>query len=340
MITPRGLSSTAEPDPRARGADSRPGTLRPVEPVRSSAELATAGAASPPPAYLKARAEFAYRFLSGEGLEIGALNRRLPVPVWATARNVDRLPTDELRRAYPELEGLDLATVDLVDDGERLETIKSGSQDFIVANHFLEHTEDPIGTIAIHLGKLKPGGILFYAVPDKRYTFDHRREATTIEHIVRDHEEGPEWSRHAHYDEYGAAVLGDESEREAPDFAERAERFSRELEGSKVSIHTHAFTAASFLALLLECRRRLDDGFDLDAFARHEEEVVAVLRKAGADPAPAAPAQTAFELATEGDRLRTQVDQLERELDRLKTSSSWRVTEPLRAAKARLGGRR
>jgi SAM-dependent methyltransferase len=311
-----------------------------VDHVQSSAELATAGAATPPPAYLDVRAEFAYRFLRGKGLEIGALNRRLPVPAWATARNVDRLPTDELRAAYPELERLDLTPVDVVDDGERLGTIEADSQDFIVANHFLEHTEDPIGTISIHLGKLKPGGILFYAVPDKRYTFDHRREVTTVEHIVRDHEEGPEWSRRGHYDEYGAAVLGGETEREAADFAEQAERYARELEISQASIHAHTFTAASFLALLLECRRRLDDGFEVEAFARHKEEVVAVLRRAGADPAPAATAGTAAELAAEAERLRTQVGQLERELGRLKTSSSWRVTEPLRAAKARLGGRR
>jgi predicted SAM-dependent methyltransferase len=318
-----------------------------VDQVRSSAELATAGAASPPPAYLEARAEFAYRFLRGEGLEIGALNRRLLVPAWATTRNVDRLPTDELRAAYPELARLDLATVDVVDDGERLETIEADSQDFIVANHFLEHTEDPIGTIAIHLGKLKPGGILFYAVPDKRYTFDHRREVTTVEHIVRDHEEGPEWSRREHYDEYGAAVLGGEEDRGAQDFAERAESYARELEASQASIHAHTFTAASFLALLLKCRERLDDGFEIEAFARHEEEAVAVLRKAGGNPEPVAPAETAPELAVEIDRLGSRLAQIEveraqvaRELQRIKQSSSWRVTEPLRAAKARLGGRR
>jgi hypothetical protein len=163
---------------------------------------------------------------------------------------------------------------------------------------------------------------------------------TTVEHIVRDHEEGPEWSRREHYDEYGAAVLGDEGEREAPDFEERAERFARELEASAVSIHAHTFTAASFLALLLECRERSEGAFEVEAFARHEAEAVAVLRKSGADPAPAAPAASAPELAAEADRLRAQIAQLERELRGLKASSSWRVTEPLRAARARLGGRR
>ena len=310
-----------------------------VESVQSSAELATAGAAEPPPAYLDARAEFAYRFLAGEGLEIGALNRRLPLPAWATAKNVDRLATTELRETYRELAGTELTEVDVVDDGERLETIAAGSQDFIVANHFLEHTDDPIGTIETHLSKLKPGGILFYAVPDKRFTFDHRREVTTVEHIVHDHEEGPEWSRREHYDEYAAAVLGGQGEREAPDFAERAEKFARELEATQTSIHAHTFSATSFLALLVECRRRFDEGIEIEAFARHGAEVIAVLRKSGAAPTPAAPVQAAPEVAAEVDRLRAQTAQLERELRQLKASSSWRVTEPLRAAKARLSGR-
>lgn len=48
------------------------------------------------------------------------------------------------------------------------------------------------------------------------------------------------------------------------------------------------------------------------------------------------------ELTAEVASLRSQVARLEgaaRELERVKRSNSWRVTEPLRAAKARLAGR-
>ena len=69
-------------------------------------------------------------------------SRRTP-----SVRYVDRMWTDELRREYPELANWDLTQVDVVDDGEKLATIADESQDFIVANHFLEHTEDPVGTI-------------------------------------------------------------------------------------------------------------------------------------------------------------------------------------------------
>ena len=39
-------------------------------------------------------------------------------------------------------------------------------------------------------------------VPDKRYTFDIDRPLTTLDHLIRDYKEGPEWSRLGHYEEY------------------------------------------------------------------------------------------------------------------------------------------
>ncbi|HEY5332207.1 MAG TPA: methyltransferase domain-containing protein, partial [Solirubrobacterales bacterium] len=309
---------------------------------RSSAEEAAPGAAAAPPPYFEARAELAYRFLAGAGLEIGALNWPLQVPSWAVVKNVDRMTPEQLREAYPEMAELELAEVDLIDDGERLESIADDSQDFIIANHFLEHTGDPIGTIANHLAKLKSGGVLFYAVPDKRYTFDFRRESTPLEHIVRDHEQGPAASRRGHFDEWGRLVVGTEADREDPAWPERAEEVARELEAEDFSIHTHSWTDATFLELLLHCRCSFDEAFEIEVAARRELEIVVILRKAGADPAPAAPAQTTPELAAEAEELRAQVARLGRELAQtgrelrqIQQSSSWRVTEPLRAAKAR-----
>ena len=129
----------------------------------------------PAPVFLDARREFAERFLAGEGLEIGALHLPLRTPAGARVRYVDRMSVEDLRAEYAELEDWKLTPVDVIDNGELLSTIPESSQDFIIANHFLEHCEDPIRTIETHLGKLRPGGVLFYAVPDKRYTFDSRR---------------------------------------------------------------------------------------------------------------------------------------------------------------------
>jgi SAM-dependent methyltransferase len=249
--------------------------------LRGKEATAQAGPADAPPVYLDARAEFAARYLFGEGLEIGPLHLPLKMPPHAKPRYVDRMPVERLREEYPELAGWDLTPVDVIDDGERLATIAPESQDFVVANHFLEHCENPIGTIETHLGKLKPGGVLFYAVPDKRYTFDFRRPVVTLEHMVADYERGPEGSRREHYEEWSRLVLAEEGEPE-----ERAPARARELEEARYSIHMHAWTQAEFLEMVLECRRRLGAAFDLEAAARQGIEFVIVLRKQGPLPAP------------------------------------------------------
>ncbi|MGH2981176.1 MAG: methyltransferase domain-containing protein [Solirubrobacterales bacterium] len=250
---------------------------------RKSQREAGQGPTDPPPVYLDARVELATRFLSGEGLEIGALHAPLAVPPQARVRYVDRLAVEELRREYPELADEELVPVDVIDDGETLGTVPDGSQDFIVANHFLEHCEDPIGTIGVHLRKLKPGGILFYAVPDKRYTFDFRRPPTPLEHMVADHEDGPGHSRRGHYEEW-TRLVGEE-----PTSEEQTVREARELEAASYSIHMHVWTQAEFLQLVLHCRQRFGE-FDIEAAMRRSLELVVLLRKHG--PLPDSPPAT------------------------------------------------
>jgi len=244
-------------------------------------------AALPPvPVFLDARSVFAAGYLSGEGIEIGALHQPLAVPPQARVRYVDRMTSSDLRREYPELAQWDLTEVDIVDDGEKLATVPAESQDFIIANHFLEHTEDPVGTIETHLGKLKPGGVLFYAVPDKRFTFDFRRTPTALAHMVSDHEEGPERSRSQHYREW-AELVWEPVEGEGTATEEEKIEAGREyLEGQNYSIHMHVWTQADFLRLILTLRDRAEVGFYLEAASRVGIEFVVVLRKAGPLPAP------------------------------------------------------
>jgi SAM-dependent methyltransferase len=143
-----------------------------------------------PEPMLAARRELSERYLEGSGVELGALH----LPLWtserATVRYVDRLDVAGLRQQYPELAEHDLVNVDIVDDGEALSSIEDGQLDFIIANHMLEHTENPIGTIRNHLRKVRDNGVLYYAVPDKWAGFDRERPITPFEHLVRDDREG------------------------------------------------------------------------------------------------------------------------------------------------------
>ncbi len=92
-----------------------------------------------------------------------------------------------------------MVPLDSIDDGETLSTISDDSLDFIIANHFLEHCENPIGTIRNHLKKVKTGGILLYVIPEKTYTFDKERTLTEFNHLIDDDVVGTEISRMPYY---------------------------------------------------------------------------------------------------------------------------------------------
>ena len=113
------------------------------------------------------RSVIAETYLSGIGIEIGALHNPLKLPIRASAKYVDRLSVPDLRQQYPELASEELVEVDILADGERLETIEDSSQDFVVANHFVEHCQNPVGAVLNMLRVLKPAGILYLALPDK-----------------------------------------------------------------------------------------------------------------------------------------------------------------------------
>jgi hypothetical protein len=181
-----------------------------------------------------ARAEFAYRFLTGEGLEIGTSRRPLQVASRTRVRQVDP-------------------------GAEEAPEVAAESQDFIVDDRPIEDGEGLSTTLADHLAKLKPGGVLLLTVPDLRPLLDG------------------------------------------------------------------------------------GEGFEVEASARGEAGTLVVLRKPGAAPRPAGNPSTAPALAAELASLRSRIAGLEaasRELERVKRSNSWRVTEPLRQAKARLATRR
>lgn len=214
-------------------------------------------------------------FLSGEGIEIGGLHLPLPVPRSAHVRYVDRMPVAELRRHYPELAKENLVPIDVIDDGEKLTTFKAGSQDFIIANHFLEHAQDPIGTIKRQLAVLRPQGVLYLAVPDKRFTFDEGRPLTTVDHLIRDYTEGPEWSCESHFREW-VAIVG-QTQAEAQDAA------VRQLMEMNYSIHFHVWTAATLLEFLVALPTRFGLPFAIEAAVRNGSETICVLRRESAD---------------------------------------------------------
>ena len=217
------------------------------------------------------RHRLASQHLTGQGLEIGALHQPLQAPKRASVRYVDRFAIHQLREHYPELASYDIVEPDIIDDGETLARVGDQTQDFVIANHMIEHCEDPIGTLSSHLRVLRPGGVVYMAVPDCRLTFDRDRPLTELEHLRRDHLDGPGWSRRGHYEEW--AMFSDPVP--APEVPTRA----AELEEQRYSIHFHVWTPTTFVELLTACRAEFGLPLEIEAIVRNDHEFIVILSR-------------------------------------------------------------
>jgi len=211
-------------------------------------------------------------YLKGQGLEIGALHNPLLVPASVKVRYVDRMTVADLRRQYPELNKERLTEPDILDDGEQLSTVQDSSQDFLIANHFLEHCENPIRTVKNFLRVLKVEGILYMCIPDKRFTFDRDRPVTSFSHLERDYREGPEWSRRAHFEEWVLLM-----EKVSP--PEKARERADELMAMRYSIHYHVWTQSELLEFVQRLQTDFHLAIELELFLKLGGEVLLVLRK-------------------------------------------------------------
>jgi SAM-dependent methyltransferase len=221
---------------------------------------------------LDARKRISFRYLQGDGIEIGALHNPLPTSDHAKVKYVDRLPSLELQKHYSDLNPQQMVKIDLIDNGEILSKIPDNSLDFIIANHFLEHCENPIGTIRNHLKKIKTGGILYYAIPEKTYTFDKERSLTEFNHLIEDDTLGPTISRKNHFCEWVTFV------EKKQDPSEIDTRVSV-LMAMNYSIHYHVWDTATGFQFMYKANEYLGTSFYLLHFEKNENEIITVLQK-------------------------------------------------------------
>ncbi len=212
------------------------------------------------------------KYLKGSGIEIGALDKPMRVPKSVNVQYVDRMGLKDLLKQYPEMASKNLVQTDIIDDGEELRTIEDGTQDFVIANHFLEHCQDPIKAVINAFRVLKPGGILFVAIPDKRFTFDIARESTEFEHLLKDFRDGPEWSRKGHFEEW-VRLVGNVRD---PDIAARQ---VEELAKADYSIHYHVWTQLDILDFTINLKKKVGLDLEIELIMKNGDEIVLILSK-------------------------------------------------------------
>jgi SAM-dependent methyltransferase len=242
------------------------------------------------PSYV-ARRRTAEIYLRGEGIEIGALDHPLPVPPQAKVRYVDYISKCDSAVKHSQLILDEIVDVDYIDDGFTLSTISSGSQDFVIANHVLEHSPDPIGALSSWSRVLKPDGILFFSVPISAKSFDRGRQITTIEHLAKDHNlsRTGQWDLFhtrnlEHYDEYlSISLVTIRKNLGYPELTpdEKAEMLQMFCDEQFTDTHYHVFSVDSLKKIVSYMTTEVDLTLSIVEFIKSKGglEYIVVLRK-------------------------------------------------------------
>ncbi len=139
--------------------------------------------------------------------------------------------------------------------------------DAVVSSHNIEHQPDLVD----HLQKvekiLKPGGLYFCMIPDKRYCFDHFMAETTIADIISRHESHLKTHYLKSVVEHRALTThndpprhwdGDHGDRYSPEIShliKEALKEFKEANGNYIDVHAHFFTPDRFSEIM----RQLND---------------------------------------------------------------------------------
>ncbi len=226
-----------------------------------------------------ARIYLAQRYIKGRGIEIGPTYLPVKLPKAAKVKYLDEAPLEELYKRYPELKKLDMAPIHIVDNAEKLSKIKNRSLDFIIANHFLEHTLDPIGTIINMHNKLRNRGVLFFAIPDKRYTFDIKRPITPYKHLLDEHHAPTQEMKYRHFLEVSEYLGGLKGNLKTAKGRQRVKKRADELFENNFSIHYHVWTRPGLIEFFYNTIDRYELPLEIVAVLDNNPEAIFVLRK-------------------------------------------------------------
>jgi hypothetical protein len=128
------------------------------------------------------------------GLEIGpSFAPVCPKSAGFRVETIDHLDQEDLRKKYAS-HGVDISAIEAVDyvwRGENYRTLTGRSHEYgwIIASHVIEHTPDLIRFLQGCDDVLDHSGQLSLAIPDKRYSFDHLREKSSLSAIIEAYEQ-------------------------------------------------------------------------------------------------------------------------------------------------------
>ena len=75
----------------------------------------------------------------------------------------------------------------IIGEGSALSSVADGAYDFVLSSHNLEHFANPVKALMEWKRITRPNGALIVVLPDRHRTFDHRRPATPVAHMLEDY---------------------------------------------------------------------------------------------------------------------------------------------------------
>lgn len=239
---------------------------------------------------ISTREDLSRRYLTGSGLEIGAMHFPLPIGPDVCVKYVDVNSRQDNIARNPEIDGAKVVETDFVEDGFKLASFTDNCVDFVIANHVLEHSCNPLGTLQNWSRVLKPKGILFVSVPNYTQCFDKGRKLTSLEHILKDYNDAqadPESLKQRtreHYREWVEISLP--NARSSNDTIKLPKNNEKDawidnLMETDEDIHFHTFNHALFRSMLTYYASYLDSSMKLIRIYNSSKyfEFTAILQK-------------------------------------------------------------
>ncbi|PRX32221.1 methyltransferase family protein [Paraburkholderia sp. BL18I3N2] len=193
--------------------------------------------------------------LSGIGLEIGPYDQPTVFKSEADVRYLDWKDREQLVRecTHPDMI-VDIPEIDYVVHSNRYGEYISDKFDYVIANHVMEHAPNMIQWLADLCDMMRPGGVLFLALPDKKFSFDKYRPDTALSHFVAEYVAGVENIPREHQIE--CEIYYDEAFVNKPmDVADKLDmnRIRHKLEAPPhVGIHSHVFESGTIVSKVLK----------------------------------------------------------------------------------------
>lgn len=288
------------------------------------------------------------------GLEVGPYYQPTVGKHEGDVRYLDFFSTEELQAREHDRRpaGAAIPVIDYVVKSDDYYRYVPDQFDYVIANHVFEHVDNPVQWVVDLARLLRPHGVLFLAVPDKKYNFDRFRADTTLAHLLSDYFRG-----RGDPGEHGIDIALNYDTTYVGKPIDLAEKLDLErlravfAEKPHPGRHNHVFQSETFVPRILRPLQRLGVWrFELLGFGPAPEnygEFHLVLRKgeepveltprdlygpAAEEPASGqAPGPQSVE-AREAELLRLQAElaTARSELQAMRQSLSWRVTGPLR----------